>query len=443
MTDENPEGTNNSPAPSQADETAVWTPPPAPPAEAPQAAPYPPPPPPPPPPAPPAPFEPPPYSPPPASTPAQVPPAYQQQFGAPYAPYQPPAQQQPAARRGGGRTLLIIGIIAVVVLAALGGGGVIANASLSSTYSPQKAVSDYFSAMSKGDVTGVMSNATFLSGDSGFSELFGKSAVTAMLAINENKQVTNVHVGNVSTIDDSTRSVPVTLSWGGSPRTLTYKVQKDTSRVHFLLYPSWRVVVPFSTITIKVPNQGGAVDVDGVNLPDNSGSAQVIQGFHTVTMAVSNFYAAHVLTADAVDSTSSVTFPSDLSASAQSAAVDSVKGAFNNVTCDANKYFDCPNHAYKVPAGYYDVLPAAGGDIRANSSWSLAFEGDPTSAMKLVVSSTTGQVDASGTCGMKLTVDGSHVYHFTGTWSGTLTWSGNTNGNFSSDVTINCDDARA
>ena len=443
MAGDDPEGNSNPPAPSQSDETAVWTPPP-PPAQPPQALPYPPPPPPPPPPAPPAPSEPPPYSPPPASAPTQVPPAYQQQFGAPYAPYQPPPQQQqPAARRGRGRMLLIIGIIAVVVLAALGGGGVIANASLSSTYSPQKAVSDYFSAMSKGDVAGVMNNATFLSGDSSFSELFGRSAVTAMLGLDENKQISNVKVGTVSSIDDATRSVPVTLSWGGSPRTLTYKVQKDNSRVHFLLYPSWRVVVPFSTITIKTPNQAGALDVDGVNLPDNSASAQVIQGVHKVTMAATNFYSAATQTADAVDSTSSVSFPTDLSSSAKTAAADAVKGAFKNVTCDVSKYFDCPNHQYTVAAGYYDVLPAAGGDIRANSGWILVFEGDPTASMKLTVSSTSGQLDATGTCALKMTVDGSHVYHFTGSWSGTLTWQGGSGGAFSSDLTISCDDARA
>ena len=440
MAGDDPEGNSNPPAPSQADETAVWTPPP-PPAPPPQATPYPPPPPAPPPPAPPAPFEPPPYSPPPAYAPTQVPPAYQQQFGAPYAPYTAPPPQA-APRRGRGRMLLIIGIIVVVVLAALGGGGVLANASLSSTYSPQKAVSDYFAAMGKGDVNGMMNNATFLTGDSTYSQFFDKAGLTAMMSsAGENKEITEVKVGTISTIDDSTRSVKVTLSWGGTPRDVNYKVQKDTSRNHFLFYPSWRVQVPFSTITINLPSQPGAVQIDGMDLPAGSSKkAEVIQGFHKVVMRATDFYSEATITADGVDASPIAQFPTNLSGSAQSAAADAVKGAFNNVTCDANKYFDCPNHQYKVAAGYYDVLPAAGGDIRANSGWSLAFEGDPTTGMKLTVSSTSGQVDASGTCAMKMTVDGSHVYHFTGTWSGKLTWA---NGAFNSDLTISCDDARA
>ena len=110
------------------------------------------------------------------------------------------------------------------------------------------------------------------------------------------------------------------------------------------------------------------------------------------------------------------------------------------MTCDVKQYFDCPNHRYAVPAGYYYMLPAAGGDIRANSWWSLAFVGDPTTSMKLTVSTTSGKIDASGLCGLKLTVDGSKTYNFVGDWTGTLTWSG---GGFSSDVTLNCDTSRA
>src|SRR5712691_1845500 len=288
------------------------------------------------------------YSPPPAAAPAQVPPAYAQQFGAPYAQYAPPPQAP--ARRSSGRTFLIIGIVAVVVLAALGGGGALANASLSSTYSPQRAVSDYLSAMGRGDATGMMSNATFLSDDSASSQFFTKDGVTAMLATDQNKQISNVKVGSASTVDDSTDSVSVTLSWGGAPRDLTYKVRKDSSRVHFLFYPSWRVQVPFATITLTVPNQGGTVQVDGQSLPANSKKIEAIQGFHSVAMQATDFYSANTQVADGVDSSPIVAFPTDLSSTAKAAAADAVKAAFGNVTCDV-KYFDCPNHRYAVPAG--------------------------------------------------------------------------------------------
>src|SRR5205823_9436916 len=260
-----------------------------------------------PPPPPPPPSEPPVYSPPSVAAPIQVPPAYAQQFGAPYAPYAPPPQAPP--RRRSGRMLLVIGIIAVVLLAALGGGGVLANASLSSTYSPQKAVSDYLAAMGKGDVNDVMSNATFLSDDSASSQFFTRDAVTAMMAVDQNKRISNVKVGSASRLDDSTNSVRVTLSWGGASEDLTYKVRKDTSRVHYLFYPSWRVQVPFSTVTVTVPNQGGRVQVDGLSLAARSRTAEVIQGFHSVTMQASDFYSTNTQIADGVDGSPTVAFP--------------------------------------------------------------------------------------------------------------------------------------
>ena len=51
-----------------------------------------------------------------------------------------------------GRVLLIIGLIVVLILAALGGGAFVANASLSSTYSPERAVTDYLAAQKKGAI---------------------------------------------------------------------------------------------------------------------------------------------------------------------------------------------------------------------------------------------------------------------------------------------------
>ena len=335
--------------------------------------------------------------------------------------------------------LLIISIIAVVVLAALGGGGVLANASLSSTYSPQRAVSDYFSAMGRSDVSGMMSNAAFLSDDSASSQFFTRDAVTAMMAADQNKQISNVRVGSASTVNDSTDSVGVTLSWGGVPRNLTYQVRKDTLRVHYLFYPSWRVQVPFTTITVNVPNQGGRVQVDGLSLAASSKKAEAIQGFHSVTMQGTDFYSANTQIADGIDPSPTVAFPTDLSSSAKAAAAESIKAAFGNVTCDVKNYFDCPNHRYTVPAGYYYTLPAAGGDIRANSWWSLAFVGDPTTNMKLGVSTDSGKIDAGGTCAMKMTVDGNKTYNFVGVWTGTLTW---TKGAFDSDVSLDCDVSR-
>lgn len=378
------------------------------------------------------------YSPPPTSAPAPVPAAFAEQFGCPYAPYSPPPQ--PATPRDRRRLLLMVAAVIVVVLAAFGGGAAFANASLSSQYSPQRAVSDYLSAMGRGDVSGMMTNATFLQGDSTYSQFFQRDGVTAMLGTQQNKQISNISIGTVSSVDDSTSSVKVSLSWGGTPRTLTYKVRKDTARVHYLFYDSWRVQVPFTTITLSLPNQSGVVTVDGIALQaGSSGKAQVIQGFHKVTMQATDLYDATSLTAAAVDGSPAVAFSPDLSAAAVAAAASAVKASFANITCDANTTFDCPNHRYTVPAGSYDELPAAGGDIQADSWWSLSFRGDPTANMKLTVAATPGEVDAAGVCGMTMTVDGTKTYQFSGVWTGKLTWA---RGAFSSDVEEACDITR-
>ena len=333
--------------------------------------------------------------------------------------------------------LMIVAIVTVFLLVVLGGGAFVANASLSAEYSPQKAVTDYLAAQTRGDVPTMMLNANFLRGESGSDQLFNQDAVTAMMSVPENRSITNVSVTATETVDSSTSNVSVSMTWNGTPRTQTYVVHQDTARVHDLFYHSWRADIPSSSITVTLPNQAGALSVDGVGLPAGTTSIAVIQGFHQVTMAATALYDADVETADAVDGTASVAFRTDLGASALAAAQDAVKQTFTGTwQCDVAKYFDCPNHTYSGAA----VLNAPGGDITANSTWIITFEGDPTANMELSVSTTSGKIDASGTCGMQLVVDHAKTYHFTGTWQGTLT---SQTGTFATDLTEACDSARA
>src|SRR5215472_5638769 len=396
------------------------------PAEAAQPA-APPPPPPPPPPSPQAPIE--------SAEQGVAPPAY--------APAPPP----PAPSRRG-PNLLAIGIVVVLVVGVLAGGGVFANSYLSNTYSPQRAVTDYFAALGKGDVTGMMSNATFQPGDSSYAAFFGQEAVSGMVGVDQNKQVSNLNILSTTSVDSSTTTVKLTVSWGGTQRSLSYMVLKDTSRVHYLFYDSWRVQIPYATVNLTLPNQAGQVQLDGVNLPSSSPTkVEAIQGFHNLSMAATAFYDSSTKSVDAVDTSgpASVKFDGALSASAKAAAVAAVKSNFNDAaswmkpsTCDMSKTYDCPYDNYTVPAGFYEILPAPGGDIRADHSWVSNFTGDPTTNMTLTVTSTTNKITASGACTMTLTVDGSTKYNFKGTWTGTLTWGG---GGFSSDITESCDDA--
>jgi hypothetical protein len=400
---------------------------------------------------PPQPAAPPPYQPPQAAAPASAPPPPPPAAPPEYAPYSPPPVSTPipvpsafapppAAKKRGSRTLLIVGIVAVFLILVLGGAGFLANASLSSTYSPKRAVTDYFAAQARGDVNAMMSNATFINTDTSSSQFFTREAVMAMMGMAENRAITGVTVTSVQDLDSSTSKVGVSMTWNSNSRTQTFTVRKDNSRVHDLFYYSWRVEIPSSSITVTLPNQPGAVQVDGIDVTSPS-SISVIQGYHTVTMLNTPLYDEAYETANAVDGTAAVTFPSKIGAVAQADAVQAVKASFGNITCDASKYFNCPGHAYKVPAtDSYDVLQAAGGNINAYSSWSIAFTGDPTTGMTLVITTETGKVTDNGTCAMKLTVDGNRTYNFKGTWTGTLTWS---NGGFTSYLTEACDSTRA
>ena len=74
--------------------------------------------------------------------------------------------------------------------------------------------------------------------------------------------------------------------------------------------------------------------------------------------------------------------------------------------------------ATPVAAGT-DGSPAPATPVAADTDAS-----DPTADMRLVVTDVTGQITASGTCAVTLTVDGSHTYKFKGTWTATFTWNG-------------------
>lgn len=338
------------------------------------------------------------------------------------------------------KRLLIIGMAVVLLVAALGGGAAYANTSLSATYSPQRAVTDYFAAQARGDVTGMMSNSKYLRGDGSVPQLFDRAAVTAMVGLDQNRQITNVKVVSTQRIDSSTSTVGVTLNWAGNPRSLIYTVRKDPSRVHYLFYDSWRLDIPYATINITLPNQPGLVTVDDRDAGVPPTTVQTIQGYHSVTMLGTTLFDANSQIADAVQGTGAVTFPTKLSASAYAAAAAAIKNTIGTFSCDPAQYFNCPNHAYQVQAGYREILKAVGGDIRAASSWSITYTGDPTTNMSLVVTTTRGTVTASGTCAMTLTVDGSKTYSFTGTWTATLVWN---NGVVSTTMLESCDSTRA
>jgi hypothetical protein len=360
----------------------------------------------------------------------------------PYQPYSAAPMAPPAAKpRRTGRLLLIIGLIVVLLLGAAGAGAVVANASLASTYSPDKAVTDYLAAQKRGDVNFMSANANYLKGDGSYSEYFDQFGLKAMMSNPQNADISSVKVESVTAVDANTSTVTVGMTWAGHQLHRGFAVHKDPSRVHFMFYDSWRIDIPFASIHVTVPDQPGGISIDGFPLPAgaSTGVVEVIQGFHAVTMNSTDLYDRGSANADAIETDATVAFPSKLSATAVTAAIKTIKKAFN--TC-VPRYEDCLGHVYHAPVVaftiYYFNLPGYGEVDYTTYVYTLT--SDPTKGMRLVVESDAGKVAASGNCAYTLTVNGTRHLYFKGTWTATLTMSG---GSFGYDFTYDCEKAKA
>jgi hypothetical protein len=347
--------------------------------------------------------------------------------------------QDPAATPGPSQVTrprnlwLVVVAAALLEILVLGGSGVAAYALRSSTYSPERAVTDYFIAQSRGDVSGMMANATFQQGSN--PEFFRQSGIASMMNVPQNKDVHNVKVVSSRVIDPITQSVAVSLAWAGQQHTQTYTVRKDNSKFRDLVYRAWRIVIPFVTIHITLPNQAGPIQVDGITPATSDVSTiQAVAGYHSVTMSANAFYDRASQLVDGVDGTPAAAFAPDVSAGAIAMAAAAVKLAFPN--CDPSVSPGCLNHTYNAPndgrrwlfslPGYGDVF---------YTTYVVTLVGDPTSDMKLVVPPDAGKVNASGTCIVTVTMNGNQTYNLAGPWTATLTLD---SGSFSADLVSNC-----
>ncbi|MFI5281838.1 MAG: hypothetical protein ACHQ0J_01755 [Candidatus Dormibacterales bacterium] len=336
--------------------------------------------------------------------------------------------------------LLIVAVVLAVFLASLGTSVFLVSDALSQAYSPERALTDYFAAEARGDAKGMASNATFLHGDSSSAGMFGEKALVAMTAVKANQDLKSVQIRSARVIDDATRIVTVSMIWHGTQRTSTYTVRKDRTRVHYFVYHSWRVDIPYVTITLNLPLQPGPLLLD--TLPVGSPASapiQAIQGFHQVTMGGNFLYDSSTQLVDGSAGDASATFAEQLSAAASAAVVAGVKAGFSN--CDPTMYL-CYSHTYNSPgqAGYiYSITLPGYGDV-TYSSYTVSMTSDPTATMTVLVSNQAGIVNVSGPCADTMTVDGSRKYNLKGKFTGALTWS---NGAFVASLNWNCETSPA
>lgn len=316
---------------------------------------------------------------------------------------------------------MVIGLILVLLIAAGGAGAFVVNASLSSTYSPGKAVVDYLTAQKKGNYQFMFANANFLRGDGSFNQFFDGGALGALLAMPQNTDISDVKVASTTVVDSNTQTVNTTMTWAGHHITRAFTLHRDLNRVHYSLYNSWRIDIPFQTLHVTVPNQPGDVTVDDMLLPQSAiKSIEVIQGFHKITMGGTDLYDKTSKDADAIDGDVTVAFTNTISASGLALVRSTFKKEF--LICNTKKYQTCLNHLYHSAgqAGYVYYWSLAGYPNIYFTTYTFTLTSDPTAGMKLVIAADGPKVSVSGTCRYTLTVDGGKKYYFKGPWKGVL-----------------------
>jgi hypothetical protein len=328
---------------------------------------------------------------------------------------------------------LVVAAAALLEVLVLGGGDLAGYELRSSTYTPERAVIDYFAAQSRGDVSGMVANATFQQGLN--TELSQEAGIVAMMKLPQNKDVRSIKLLSSHAVDATTQLAVVSSIWAGQPHTQTYTVRKDNSRFRDLIYRSWRIEIPVVTIQISLPNQPGPIEVDGITPTTSDATAiQAVEGYHNVTMDANAFYERTTQVVDGVDAPPVATFAPPVSYGATAMAAAAVKLAFPN--CDPSMSPGCLNHNYNAPNDgrkWYVDLPGYG---HVNwTTYRVTLVGDPTADMKLIVPADAGKVNASGTCTVTVTFDGTSNYNLTGPWTAALTLDA---GQFSADVSTNC-----
>ncbi len=342
----------------------------------------------------------------------------------------PPPSVSMARRR---RHWLLIAALAGVLMVALAAGAYVANLSLSQTYSPQRAVADYFAAQQRADVNSMWSLASYERGDGSYERMFNQAALRAMMQLPANAKLRDVRITSTRQLDSVSRLMGVSLTWNGVPRHLTLTVRKDPRGSHWFFYPSWKVEIPASTVNVALPNQAGTILIDGVYPPPGTAqtSVKVMPGFHEVAMLDTPLLDGASQQVDAVRD-AAVSVPGTISKSATAKAGDAVKYGFSHCTTSDN----CFDHTYSAPNtnfNYYMPLPGYG-DI-FYTKYLITLTGDPTATMKLTLQVDKGTVSVSGPCTSTYTINGSRQYTLKGDFSGTLTWNG---GGFDSEMSWNC-----
>jgi hypothetical protein len=316
-------------------------------------------------------------------------------------------------------------IALIIVLVLVAAGALVLNVLLSSAYSPQSAVRDYFAAQQRGDAAAMWANARYVHPDGAYGAFFDRTALAAMMKVKANANLRNLRVGRFDTVDSSSKVVTVSMTWNGQQISQPFRVREDSGDVHWLLYPSWKIDIPSREVRLGLPYQAAPISLDGIAAPQSSQNVfDAIMGFHNVMMDASSLLKSQQVLVDARQEPASATVPGTLQ---DARLADIRKGIRDSLeACDPARYQDCVNHTYSAPDRNYVwifMVPGTG-----NVDWTTyryTERGDLGADVSVTIEAADGLVDVQGTCAETLTINGTRTFALKGDYGGTMRWDGN------------------
>jgi hypothetical protein len=317
----------------------------------------------------------------------------------------------------------VIALVAVLVLTAAG--LLVLNAVLTSTYSPESAVRDYFAAQKRADAAAMWANARFVHPDGAYGAFFDKTALADMMKVKANANVRDLRIGRFETVDSSSKAVTISMTWDGQKISQPFRVRQDSGDVHWLLYPSWKIDIPSRVVRLGLPYQAAPISLDGISAPQSSQNVfDTIMGFHKVMMDASSLLKGQQVLVDARQEPASATIPGTLQ---DARLADIRKGIHDSLeACDPARYQDCVNHTYSAPnRNYVWIFTVPGAGDVSWTTYRYTDRGDPGADVSVTIDAADGLVDVQGTCAETLTIDGTRTFALKGDYGGTMRWDGN------------------
>jgi hypothetical protein len=260
------------------------------------------------------------------------------------------------SRQRGWLPEIAAGVVLIVIV-----GGFVLNGYLASRYGADGTAISYVQAIGSGDTATAWSLMTVASTSVpvGTADLATKAGLDGQLHLEP------AHTGVTNLAVTGHRDVPggvqVTVSYKDHDKPLSTQlnlVQDPTAR-HLVIYPTWRVLIAPSVVTIKSP--GVPYGVDGHLLTPTTLSVRILPGGHVFATRPTELFGQFATTLDAEGGQpATASLEPKLTASAATGAAGAITQAFQ--ACLANPYTGSCPAAFLQYSGHWHLIgdPGAG-----------------------------------------------------------------------------------